>query len=233
MIHKTFAEQPVDQNYSNQVWQYDSSMLDILLIDPHGELVGRPYLTMITDSYSRCIMGFHLGFDTPSFQSVALALRHAILPKQYEAEYKLDCEWGTYGVPEILVCDASRDSRSQRLEKICLQLGINCRLRNNHFSQGGFTERIFQIINTEFLAVLPGYIGSHIQAQECLNTPEEGASLTLQELNLLLVHYIVDVYNQKIDSRTRNQTRLQRWESGLSDSPVLLNQQDLDICLMN
>jgi putative transposase len=75
--------------------------VDVLLVDQHGELIGRPWLTTVIDSYSRCIMGINLGFDAPSSQVVALALRHAILPKQYGAEYKLHCEWGTYGKPSI------------------------------------------------------------------------------------------------------------------------------------
>ncbi|MBN3892698.1 MAG: DDE-type integrase/transposase/recombinase [Nostoc sp. JL31] len=233
MSHKTFERQTVDVDHSNQVWQCDSSKLDILLVDQHGESVTLPYLTLITDSYSRCIMGFHLGFDRPSSHSIALALRHAILPKQYGEEYQLNREWVTYGVPGILCGDASRDFRSQRLEQIYLQLGINYRLRDNHFSQGGFAERIFRRINTEFMAALPGYISSNIQAQSSLDTAEEEASLTLQELNLRLVRYIVDIYNQQLDATQGNQTRLQRWESGLSVQPVIFNEQDLDIYLQS
>lgn len=229
MINKTFERQTVDVNHSNQVWQCDHSKLDILLVDQHGESVTLPYLTLITDSYSRCIMGFHLCFDRPSSHSIALALRHAILPKQYGEEYQLNREWVTYGVPGILCADASRDFHSQRLKQICLQLDINYRLRDNHLSQGGFAERIFRRINTEFLAALPGYISSNIQAQSSLNTADEGASLTLQELNLLLVRYIVNIYNQQLDATQENQTRLERWESGLSAQPVIFHEQDLDI----
>lgn len=114
-----------------------------------------------------------------------------------------------------------------------MQLNINYRLRDNHLSQGEFAERIFRRINTEFLAALPGYISSNIQAQSSLNTAEEEASLTLQELNLRLVRYIVDIYNQQLDATQGNQTRLERWESGLSAQPIIFHEQDLDIYLHN
>jgi putative transposase len=233
MIHKTFKRQTLDVAHSNQVWQYDPNKLDILLVDQHCESVILPYLTLITDSYSHCIMGFHLDFNRPSSHSIALALRHAILPKQYGKEYQIHREWVTYGVPEILCGDASRDFRSQNLAQICLQLNINHCLRDDHLSQGRFAERIFRRINTELLAALPGYISSNIQAHSSLNTAEEEASLTLLELNLLLVRYIVDIYNQQLHDTQGNQTRLQRWESGLAAQPVIFNEQALDIYLQN
>ena len=68
--------------HSNQVWQCDHTRADVLLVDSEGKLLGRPWLTTVIDSYSRCIVGINLGYDAPSSQVVSLALRHAILPKQ-------------------------------------------------------------------------------------------------------------------------------------------------------
>jgi len=39
---------------------------------------GRPWLTVITDDYSRAIAGFSFSFDAPSSIRTALALRQAI-----------------------------------------------------------------------------------------------------------------------------------------------------------
>jgi putative transposase len=121
---KTRDGDDLEISYSNQVWQCDHTRVDVLLVDQHGELIGRPWLTTVIDSYSRCIMGINLGFDAPSSQVVALALRHAILPKQYGAEYKLHCEWGTYGKPEYLYTDGGKDFRSNHLAEIGAQLGF-------------------------------------------------------------------------------------------------------------
>lgn len=108
---KTREGKDLSVDYSNHVWQCDHTRVDVLLVDQHGELLSRPWLTTVIDTYSRCIMGFNLGFDAPSSGVVALALRHAILPKQYGSEYKLHCEWGTYGKPEHFYTDGGKDFR--------------------------------------------------------------------------------------------------------------------------
>ncbi len=209
MSYKTFEEPNINNAlYSNQVWLCDQIKLDILLVGQHTELLERPYLTKITDSYSRCIMGIHLSFDTPSSsQVVALALHHAILPKQYGAEYKLNCEWGTYCFPENLVTDSGKYFRSKNFKQIALQLALKCHV-SNFLTRRGIEESSFWIIDREFLSQLPGYLGSNIQ--EHRSTAQGTAYLTLQELELRLVRYIVDVYNQQPDDRTQDQARFQR-----------------------
>jgi Mu transposase, C-terminal len=42
--------------YSNQVWQCDHTPADILVVDQEGEVLGRPCLTTVIDTYSRCIV---------------------------------------------------------------------------------------------------------------------------------------------------------------------------------
>ena len=63
-------------------------------------------------------------------------------------------------------------------------------------------------------------------------TAEADACLTLRELERLVVRYLVDNYNQRLDARMGDQTRFQRWESGLIAMPKLLSERELDICLM-
>jgi putative transposase len=48
----------------------------------------------------------------------------------------------------------------------------------------------------------------------------------------LLVRYIVDRYNQGLDARMGNQSRIGRWEAGLTVQLPLLSERELDICLM-
>jgi len=215
--------------YSNHIWQCDHTRADILLVDQHGELLARPWLTTVIDTYSRCIIGINLGFDAPSSQVVALALRHAILPKKYGAEYGLHEEWGTYGKPEHFFTDGGKDFRSNHLQQIGVQLGFACHLRDRP-SEGGIVERPFGTFNTDLFSTLPGYTGSNVQERP--EEAEKEACLTLRELERLLVRYIVDKYNQSIDARLGDQTRYQRWEAGLIVAPNLISEEDLRICLM-
>lgn len=226
---KTRTGQDLSVEYSNHVWQCDHTRVDVLLVDQHGEIVGRPWLTTVIDTYSRCIMGINLGFDAPSSELVALALRHAILPKQYGSEYKLHCEWGTYGKPEHFYTDGGKDFRSNHLQQIGMQLGFVCHLRSRP-SEGGIVERPFGTFNTELFSTLPGYTGSNVQERP--EEAEKEACLTLRELEQLLVRFIVDKHNQSIDARMGDRTRFQRWEAGLIAAPNPISERELDICLM-
>ena len=226
---KTREGKDLSVEYSNHVWQCDHTRVDLLLVDRHGELLSRPWLTTVIDTYSRCIVGINLGFDAPSSQVVALALRHAIMPKQYSREYELYEEWGTYGLPEHFYTAGGKDFRSNHLQQIGVQLGFACHLRDRP-SEGGIVERPFGTFNTELFATLPGYTGSNVQERP--KEAEKEACITLRELEKLLVRFIVDKYNQSIDARLGDQTRFQRWEAGLMASPNLISERNLDICLM-
>ncbi|MEH2046089.1 Mu transposase C-terminal domain-containing protein [Nostoc sp.] len=226
---KTRDGKDLQIEHSNQVWQCDHTRVDVLLVDQHGKILSRPWLTTVIDSYSRCIMGINLGYDAPSSQVVALALRHAILPKQYGSEYGLHEEWGTSGLPQHFYTDGGKDFRSNHLQQIGVQLGFVCHLRDRP-SEGGSVERPFKTLNTELFSTLQGYTGSNVQERP--EEAEKEACLTLRQLEQMLVRYIVDNYNQRLDARMGDQTRFQRWESGLIASPDLLSERDLDICLM-
>jgi len=229
LVLKTRDGENLSVEYSNQVWQCDHTPADILLVDQHGELVNRPYLTTVIDTYSRCILGFNLGFDAPSSKVVALALRHAILPKQYGSDYKLYADWSAHGKPEHFFTDGGKDFRSKHLEQIGVQLGFTCHLRDRP-SEGGIVERPFGTFNTEFFSTLPGYTGSNVQERP--KNAEKEACLTLRELKKLFVAYLVNRYNQGLDARMGDQTRAARWEAGLLRRPLVLPERELDICLM-
>ncbi|MBW4592428.1 MAG: Mu transposase C-terminal domain-containing protein [Brasilonema angustatum HA4187-MV1] len=226
---KTRDGKDLQVEHSNQVWQCDHTLVDVVLVDSSGKILSRPWLTTVIDSYSRCIMGINLGYDAPSSTVVALALRHAILPKQYGSEYALNEEWGTSGLPQHFYTDGGKDFRSNHLQQIGVQLGFVCHLRDRP-SEGGSVERPFKTFNTELFSTLHGYTGSNVQQRP--ESAEKEACLTLRQLEQYLVRYIVDNYNQRLDARMGDQTRFQRWESGLIAMPDLFCERDLDICLM-
>lgn len=174
-------------------------------------------------------MGIHMGFDTPSAAVVCLALRHAILPKQYSSAYELKESWETYGLPQYLYTDGGKDFRSKHLEQVAMELGIVPCLRRKP-SDGGIVERPFGTFNREFFSSLPGYTGSNVVERS--PDAEKEACLTLMQLEQLLVRYLVDNYNQAIDTRMGDQSRIKRWEAGKIAQLSLLGERELDICLM-
>jgi putative transposase len=226
---KTRDGNEIPIEWSNQVWQCDHTRADVLIVDQSGGILGRPWLTIVVDTYSRCIMGMHLGFDGPSCAVVCLSLRHAILPKQYSGAYELQQMWGTYGIPQYLYTDGGKDFRSQHLEQVATELGIVLCLRRKP-SDGGIVERPFGTLNTQFFSTLPGYVSSKVTERS--PKAESEACLTLLQLEQLLVRYLVDHYNQAIDARMGNQSRIGRWEAGRIAQLPLMGERELDICLM-
>ncbi|MEI2582590.1 Mu transposase C-terminal domain-containing protein [Scytonema sp. PRP1] len=229
LTHMTRDGRELEVECSNDVWQCDHTRLDVRLVDEYGVL-DRPWLTIVIDSYSRCLVGFYLGFDNPSSQIDALALRHAILPKSYSSEYQLRNEWRTYGKPNYFYTDGGKDFTSiHTTEQVAVQIGFNCALRRRP-SDGGIVERFFKTLNEQVLNLLPGYTGSNVQKRP--ESVDKDACLTLKDLEMVIVRYIVDEYNQHTDARMKDQSRIGRWEAGLMADPYLYDELDLAICLM-
>ncbi len=162
--------------------------------------IGTPWLTIVVDTYSRCVMGIHLGMESPSAWVVCLALRHAIMPKQYNSSYGLQQDWGTYELPQYLYTDGGKDFNSKHIEQVTNELKIVlCQRR--YPAEGGIVERPFGTMNSELFATLPGYTGGSVKRRP--KQVEKRACLTLMELEKHLVRYIVERYNVGIDRRAR------------------------------
>lgn len=216
---------------SNQVWQIDHTKLDNLLVDADDNVVGCVWITSVIDSYSSCIMGYYLSFMSAGSHEVALALRHAILPKQYGAEYELQKEWEACGLPEYIVTDRAKEFKSGHLRRVAMELGFKLRLRL-HKEQGGIVERLFRGIKDEFSSLLPGYKGGTIKERP--ENAEKYACMMYEEYDRKLVRFFVDHHNQHLYPRIKNQTCLNRWWNGIpGDEPRRIeNERKLDVCLM-
>ena len=219
----------LDIEYSNQVWQVDHTRADIMVVDGQGAPLGCPTLTTVIDTYSRCIMGIHLGMDYPSAAVTCLALRHAILPKQYSRAYAPENLWSSYGVPQYLYTDAGKDFTSSHIDQVANSIGIVLCLRRRP-SDGGIVERPFGTFNTEFFSTLPGYTTRRLKPHQ--SAVEAEACLTLEQLEGLLIRYITDNYNQQPDTRTGTASRIERWQANLMVQASVKEDRELDLLLM-
>jgi putative transposase len=76
LVYRREAEHP------NDIWQADHTKLDILVVEPTSkDGVGRPWLTVVLDDYSRAVPGYSLNLSAPSAMQTALALHQAIWRK--------------------------------------------------------------------------------------------------------------------------------------------------------
>ncbi|WP_206753818.1 Mu transposase C-terminal domain-containing protein [Leptolyngbya sp. FACHB-17] len=222
-------------DFSNQIVQCDHTKLDIRIVDKEGKLLAwRPWITAVVDTFSGCVIGYHLWHKQPGAHEVALALRHAILPKQYPPEYDLEKvlnESNIYGAPlQYFFTDGGKDlSWSKLIQSIGKKLGFQCELRDRPI-QGGIVERLFGTINTKVLAPLPGYISKEEGGAE---RAEKEACLTFEDLDQILAVYFFRDYNHEPYPKDPRDTRLERWLKGMGKKlPEPLNERDLDLCLM-
>jgi putative transposase len=230
-IDKDNVQEDIVVERSNQVWQIDHTKLDNLLVDADDNVVGCVWITSVIDSYSSCIMGYYLSFMSAGSHEVALALRHAILPKQYGAEYELQKEWEVCGLPEYIVTDRAKEFNSGHFRRVAMELGFKLRLRL-HKEQGGIVERLFRGIKDEFSSLLPGYKGGTIKERP--ENAEKYACMMYEEYDRKLVRFFVDNHNQHLYPRIKNQTSLNRWWNGLPGGETRRIEDDrkLDVCLM-
>lgn len=219
-------------DFSNQIVQCDHTKLDIRIVDEEGQLLNwRPWLTIVVDTYSSCVIGYHLWHKQPGSHEVALTLRHAALPKQYPLEYEIQKPWDICGLPlQYLFTDGGRDLATSKLIKnFSKKFGFQCELRDRP-PEGGIVERVYGTINTQVLQPLPGHISKEKGGAE---RAEKEACLTIEDIDKILAAYFCDDYNHQPYAKDPRETRYVRWFRGMgSKLPEPLNERDLDILLM-
>lgn len=186
-----------DAKYPFAIVQIDHTKLDIVLVDPiYRKVLGRPWLTMLVDVYSRCPMGYYLSLDPPGNYGTGQAIANALYPKDnILAKYGLVAEWPCWGSMKILHCDNAGEFHSSMTEGACLAYGIGLQFRPKkkpHY--GAHIEKLMGTFNTEIHA-LPGTTFSNSQERKFYEYDSQmRAAFTLDEFEEWLVTYITKVY---------------------------------------
>lgn len=113
------------------VVQIDHTKLDIILVDDvHRRPVGRPWITLAMDVFSRMIAGFYVSFDPPGDISVGLCLAHAILPKElWLARFGISTAWPVWGFMGSVHADNAKEFHGDMIKIACQNHGIDLRWR--------------------------------------------------------------------------------------------------------
>lgn len=195
--------------------QIDHTIVDLIIVDEISrQPIGRPYLTVAIDVYSRCIVGMVITLEAPSATSVGLCLCHIVCDKRPWVErLGLDISWPMSGKPESLYVDNAAEFKSEALQRGCTQHGIGLYYRppgQPHY--GGIVERV---IGTAMQRIheLPGTTFSNPH-QKGEYDSEQRATLTLKELERWLTVAIAS-YHASFHS-TLKQPPAIRWAEGIS-----------------
>jgi len=187
--------------YPLEFIQIDHTPLDIIVVDKmHRKPLGRPYLTLAIDVYSRMIAGFYLSLQAPGYYNTSQCLYSIFTPKEkLLLKNQIEGDWNIFGVPRIIGVDNGADLVSSDMQRVCDEFGITLMKRPVARPQfGAHVERVIGTINKE-IHNLPGTTKSNIQERGDYNSEKE-ATYTIEELTQWLLHYIVNIYHKKYHS---------------------------------
>lgn len=206
-------------------WEIDHTQLDVQLVDETtGLCIGRPYLTIVMDRFSRMVMGYLLHLSAPNTETVLRVIERAIRPK---AELltrfpKVRNEWWARGLPTRIVPDNAAEFHAGDLIMGFNELGIEVMYPASRSPQKkGAVERFFSTQNLGLIHNLPGTTFSNIQQRGDYDS-EKNACFTLPQLEAVLVKWIVDGYHQTPHRGLAMRTPAQVWATSEANHVISL-----------
>ncbi|AYJ78552.1 Mu transposase C-terminal domain-containing protein [Aliarcobacter cryaerophilus] len=204
-----------EADYPLQLIEMDHTECDIILVDDEHRLpIGRPWITVAIDIYSRMIVGYYLSMNAPSVTSVGMCVSNTILPKDtLLAKFDVNANWNVWGFPETIHVDNGADFRADAVKKAGLAHGINIEFRPvGRANFGGHIERAIGTLMSE-IHNLPGTTFSNIKQRGEYNS-DANASMTFFEFEKWLVTFITKIYHKRVHN-SLFLTPEQQWEEGL------------------
>jgi putative transposase len=166
----------------------DCHLMDVLIVDDEGEVIGRPYLCALIDVYSRCIMGHEISFSPPSAAKVLRALRSSLV----------DFPMRPYsGLPEELILDNGAEFQNATLQNVARTYGIELRyVEPRSPDQKPHIERFFGTLNSSLVHMMPGTTRSNPTDRGEYDS-EKMATFTLEKLKNLVNFWLDSVYHKQ------------------------------------
>jgi transposase InsO family protein len=168
-----------------EIGHIDHTELDIeLLAAQTGRNLGRPWLTILIDAYSRRFLAVYLTFDPPSYRSAMMGLR--------------DCVRQHGRLPATIVVDGGREFDSVYFETLLARYGCVKKTRPPAKPRfGSVCERLFGTTNTQFIHNLVGNTQIMRQVRQVTKAiqPREHARWTLDRLYRRLGEWAYEIYD--------------------------------------
>lgn len=145
-------------------YQIDATIGDIYLISRfnRANIIGRPVIYFVIDTFSRMITGMYVGLEGPSWAGAMMALCNAASDKvSYCREYGIDIvedQWPCRHLPDTILADRG-EMESNSVDTLINAL--NVRVDNAppyRADMKGIVEQYFHTINTKTTIFLPGHV---------------------------------------------------------------------------
>lgn len=211
------AERPL------QLAAMDHSRADVhVVVEYNGlRLLGRPWITLLIDVHSRCVLGWLVTFEHPSISTVMECLKRANRPKLWMRQrYREYPELaGIYGKPDEIIVDNGWEFTGVSAESALIDVGISIRWAPIYSpTYKAVVERFFLTLNKLFFEKLPGRTFPIAQMREWGLKPSANATITLPQLEDLLDKAIATYHRKR--HRMLGDTPLNTWLKGVKDIGV-------------
>lgn len=169
----------------------DHNLLDtVVCLDTDWMIpIGRPWVTVLIDVRTRCIVGFVISFEPPSLYSVTECIKRANRPKlhlrQREPRFKILVE--IFGRFDEIVVDNGWEFAGNSLEDVMNDVGTAIRwapVRSPTYK--AIVERFFRTLNNLLAHKVTGAVYKPEILREMGYDPYKDAVLTLSEIEDLM-----------------------------------------------
>ncbi|KVO85277.1 DDE-type integrase/transposase/recombinase [Burkholderia ubonensis] len=232
---RQFADQFCARKTSRilEIVEIDHTPLDIMYTDARGTVIDRPYITVVLDRYSRCVLGFCISSAGHGVHAVFEALRHAMMPKCYLPERfpELPVEWPCCGWPERVLMDNGRELHAAAVVDALMNLGVICEYAASRSpNDKPHIERFLKSLNYGLIHKLPGTTLAKIHQRIGFKAEDE-ACITFEQLNEIIHIWIISVYHLRPHRGLNGRAPLDVWKESASVFPPMLkcNAEDLSI----
>jgi transposase InsO family protein len=195
-----------------EIGHIDHTELDIELVcSVTGRSLGRPWLTLLMDAFSRRALAFYLTFDPPSYRACMMIVR--------------ECVRRHARLPQILILDGGAEFQSVYFETLLARYECTKKTRPPAKARfGSVCERLFGTTNTQFVHNLRGNTQLTREVRQVTRSvdPKGLAVWTIGELHDRTCEYLYEVYDV-LDHPALGQSPRQAFELGLKVSGTRLH----------
>ncbi|MGE7763823.1 TnsA endonuclease N-terminal domain-containing protein [Peribacillus sp. NPDC096540] len=195
---------PRHGDFPFNICHLDHTELDIELIcSETGKNLGRPYLSLLIDAFSRRVLASYLSFEPPSYRSCLMVFRECV--KRYNR------------LPQKLVVDNGKEFHSTYFETLLAM--YECESKRRPAAQpryGSVLERLFGTTNTSFIHNLTGNTKIMKNVREVTKTvnPKSHARWNLKNLTIALESFFFELYDT-IEHPALGKTPRNAYDDGL------------------
>lgn len=183
-----------------QCVEVDHTPLDVMLVDEaQGLVMGRARLTLMIEWKTRCCVGFTIGYEGTSTQTVLDCVQVAVSQKGYVKELypNIENEWPCWGMPSFIKMDNAPEFHSKTFLRSMEEMGISlifCPRGKAWFK--GRVERAIGRLNKQLMNILPGATLTQLYNRTTGNDPSKYAVIDIERLREIVHIWVIDDYHQ-------------------------------------